>query len=149
VIVPVPVYYGGYYYGYPAYGYGGGYPQPDPPAAYGQQYADPYQNQPPAVIYNQDFRPDAVNPQIRDYSNVPLPPPGAQNNPDADQPSYFLIASIDHAIVAVVTYWVDGETLNFITTDGDRKSMPLDQVDREFSKQLNADRRIEFKLPAK
>ena len=78
VIVPYPVYYGGYYggYGYPGSGYAGGYAQPDPAAAYGQPTGDPYQGQPPAVIYNQDFRPDAVNPQMRDYSNVPLPPPG-------------------------------------------------------------------------
>ncbi len=157
VIVPYPVYYGGgYYSGYPS-NYA---PQEAPQAAYptGPSDSSYQQTQPPVVIINQYFRPDAVNPQVRDYSNVPLPPTMPQQGPPQefpaaapadDSPSYYLIAMKDHAIIAAVTYWVDGDTIHYITLQGDQNKASLDLVDRDFSKQLNADRRIEFKLPAK
>jgi hypothetical protein len=147
VIVPYPVYYGGY-----GGGYATGYAQeaPAPPS----QYSEPEHQQGPApvVIINQYFRPDAVNPQVRDYSNTPLPqtmPQLPAAAPVDDSPSYYLVAKKDHSIIAVITYWVDGETLHYVTLQGDQDRVALDLVDRDFSKQLNADRRIEFKLPAK
>ena len=147
VIVPYPVYYGGF-----GGGYLNGYAQEAPPPA--PQYSEPeHQQAPPVVIINQYFRPDAVNPQVRDYSNTPLPQTMPQlpaaAPPIDDSPSYYLVAKKDHSIIAVITYWVDGETLHFVTLQGDQDRVALDLVDRDFSKQLNADRRIEFKLPAK
>jgi hypothetical protein len=148
VVVPYPVYYGGYGVGYPI-GYTPEGPAPSP------QYSEPEHQQapPPVVIINQYFRPDTVNPQVRDYSNAPLPQTMPQQQPTAapvdDSPSYYLVAKKDHAIIAVITYWVDGETLHYVTLQGDQDRVALDLVDRDFSKQLNADRRIEFKLPAK
>src|SRR5579862_2552256 len=74
VVVPYPVIWGSPYLGY-------GYDAP-PPAYYyeGTPYgyqADPNgyspQSQPPVVIINQNYRPDTVNPVLRDYSNGPLP----------------------------------------------------------------------------
>src|SRR5580700_9985029 len=84
VAVPYPAYVGGgYYSGYVAppasYGYGydpsyGAYP-PGPGYYGGPGYPDPSQ-QPPAVIVNPNYRPDSVNPVLRDYSNTLLPAPG-------------------------------------------------------------------------
>jgi hypothetical protein len=177
VVVPYPVYAGGgYYSGYVAppvgYGYGydpsyGAYPPGsgyygDPGYANGYgapSYADPSQ-QPPVVIINQNYRPDPVDPVIRDYSNTPLPPapgmtkyenssqPYANQPPPADaQPTIYLIAMKDHTIFPTVAYWVDGDTLNYITSEGVRNRASLALVDRAFSQQLNDERHVEFKLP--
>jgi hypothetical protein len=148
VAVPYPVFYGGGYYDYEA-----------PPAPVGPYSPSDYQipgyeqmTQPPVVIINQYFRPDGANPVIRDYSNVPLPesaPPSAAQSQANDQQVMFLIALKDHTIFPAVAYWVDGDTLNYITVQGSRNSVSLDLVDREFSKQINQERKVEFGLPSK
>lgn len=144
VAVPYPVFYGGGYYDYEA-----------PPAPVGPYSPSDYQipgyeqmTQPPVVIINQYFRPDGANPVIRDYSNVPLPDSAPQSQAN-DQQVMFLIALKDHTIFPAVAYWVEGDTLNYITVQGSRNSVSLDLVDREFSKQVNQERKVEFGLPSK
>jgi len=149
LVVPYPVYYGGGYYPYDA-------PQAlaaqDLPADYGQ---GGYPQQSPVVIINQSYQPDVVNPVLRDYSNTPLPEAVPQqdqqfepNVANSDEPIIYLIAMKDRTIYATIAYWVDGETLNYITREGSPNRVSLDLVDRDFSKQLNEERHVEFKLPA-
>jgi hypothetical protein len=137
VVVPYPVYVGGYYDAPPAYA-------PPPADSYNDSEAAPS----PIVIINQNFRPDTANPVIHDYSNVRLPEPGpsAADQPDPP-PTIYLIAMRDHTIFPALAYWVDGDTLNYITTEGVHNRATLDLVDRDFSKQLNDERHVEFKLP--
>jgi hypothetical protein len=135
------------YYGY-GYGFGfdnfnqGAY-APEPPA--------PPEPPTPTVIINQNFQTDTVRPQFRDYSNVPLPPPGTVRVPPSaladDQPTIFLIALQDRTILPVIAYWVDGNTLHYVTPQTVPAQVSLDQVDRDFSRKLNADRNIPFALP--
>ena len=71
-----------------------------------------------------------------------------------DQPTIFLIAMKDHTIYPVIAYWVDGATssnatLNYVTVDTVVKRVPLEQVDRDLSRQLNDERNVEFKLPSR
>jgi len=110
------------------------------------------------VIINQYFKPDTANPVLHDYSNVPVPgsqvqAPDANNSSQAqaaaDQQVMFLIALKDHTIFPAIAYWVDGDTLNYITVQGVKNSVSLDLVDRDFSKQINQDRKVEFGLPGK
>lgn len=176
VYIPYPVY-GGYGMGY---GYDGFYANDYPsvhnpaPGTYdpifggynpGPGYAEPDPRAsapaPPTVIINQNFQSDSVRPQFRDYSNVPLPQPGAvaapptaaapASSPGAladDQPTIFLIAMQDHTIYPVIAYWVQGDTLNYISLEGARNQVSLARVDRGLSKQLNAERSVPFALPA-
>jgi hypothetical protein len=147
VAVPYPVFYGGNYYDYDA--------PSAPMAGYSQYQSTGYDQmtQPPVVIINQYFRPDTANPVLRDYSNVPLPAP--QQVPDdqaattADQQVMFLVALKDHTIFPAIAYWVEGDTLNYITVQGAKNSVSLDLVDRDFSKQINKERKVEFGLPSK
>jgi hypothetical protein len=135
IVVPYPVFVGGGYYG--------------GPADYG------YANQAPVAVVNQDFQPESVNPSIVDFSNAPPADPAANtaaNNTDDnglrdDQPTIFLIALTDHTVVAAIAYWVDGDTLNWVSRDAKQNHMSLSLVDRAFSKQLNDERHVEFKLP--
>lgn len=155
IAVPYPVFYGGSYYDYDA-----------PPAPIAPDSQSAYQNpgyangydqmtQPPVVIINQYFRPDTANPVVRDYSNVPLPatPPSNSNTDQtstaAEQQVIFLVALKDHTIFPAIAYWVEGDTLNYITVQGVKNSVSLDLVDRDFSKQINKERKVEFGLPSK
>ncbi|HSR08699.1 MAG TPA: hypothetical protein VLM42_16220, partial [Bryobacteraceae bacterium] len=101
----------------------------------------------------QNFQTDTIHPQFRDYSNVPLPEPGTVKVPPGsaladDQPTVFLIAMNDHTIIPVIAYWVDGATLHYVTLQSVPNQVSLDQVDRDFSRKLNADRHVPFALPA-
>ena len=53
----------------------------------------------------------------------------------------------DHTIFPAVAYWVESDTLNYITPQGVRNRVSLDLVDRDFSKQLNKERSLDFALP--
>jgi hypothetical protein len=132
VAVPYPVFIGGYYYA--------------PPLAADYGYGNPA----PVAVVNPDFQPEQVNPTIVDYSNTPLPEPASdtdENGLKDDQPTIFLIALTDHTVVAAIAYWVDGDTLNWVSRDAKQNHMSLSLVDRAFSKQLNDERHVEFKLP--
>ncbi len=135
----VPVFFGAYY----------GEPEPPPPPQ-----ASP---ESPIVIINQAYRPEVLNPVLHDYSNTPLleappldvrqsePPRAIIERPDPS-PTIYLIALNDGTIFAALGYWLEGDTLNYITRDANRNRVSLDRVDREFSVKLNADRNLEFKL---
>ena len=121
--------------------------------------AEPYSAEPapapPTVIINQNFQTDSVRPQFRDYSNAQLPQPGAAAAPAPapgtladDQPTIFLIAMQDHSIRPVIAYWVQGDTMHYVSLEGVLDQVSLAQVDRDFSKQLNAERNVPFALPA-
>jgi len=117
VIVPYPVYYGGYY------GYGpGSAPPPDDGSDGGPGL--------PSVVINQNFVPPLANPQVRDYSadqsqaqpqeqsgmKVYQSPPShpyadaaAQRAVGSgDQPTIYLIALRDHTVVQALGYWMEG-----------------------------------------
>lgn len=143
VVVPYPVYYGGYYYG--NYYYGGDTYAQQPAPAYDYGLTDA-PGQSPVAIINQGYVPDSANPVMRDYSNADLPPPGPDYRAD-DQPTIYLLAMTDHTIIPAIAYWVDGDTLNYITTEGSQNRVSLSLIDREFSRQLNDSRNVEFKLP--
>lgn len=130
--VPYPVFIGGGYYA---------------PLVSGSDYG---YAAPPAVV-NQEFQSDGGTPSLIDYSNVPLPeaaPDGdATSQLRDDQPTIFLIALTDHSVVAAIAYWVDGDTLHWVSRDAKENRMSLSLVDRDFSKQLNDERHVDFKLP--
>jgi hypothetical protein len=48
----------------------------------------------------------------------------------------------------VSAYWVDGKVLHVVTLEHQEQQVPLDNVDRSLSLQLNHERQIPFQLPA-
>jgi hypothetical protein len=145
-VVPYPVYYGGYYYPYDA--------PMAPPQGYESDYGYSAQQPAPVVILNQNFRPDngyQQSPYGAPPPPAPPPPPADQHQdqpPAGDSSSIiFLIAMKDHTIFPAVAYWVESDTLNYITPQGVRNRVSLDLVDRDFSKQLNKERSLDFALP--
>ena len=163
-VIPVSGLFLGYYPGYGP-GYANGYvdvppdtgvPAPyaatpqagnvPPPAYYG---ADPGGQGYPSVLINPNYTPETAHPVMHDYSYL-SPSDGddaAAAQPPAAPSVYFLIAMKDHTIYPAIAYWVQNGTLNYITQQGVRREVPLTQVDREFSTQLNKERNIDFALP--
>lgn len=141
-VVYYPVFYGGYYYGYDPSANGA----PAPGYDSGAGYAAPSDS--PVVVLSQNYR-DALPPVARDYSEPPPEPTMKVYDAAAsEQPLVYLIAMKDHTIFPTVAYWVEGDTLCYVTTEGSPNRASLDLVDREFSRQLNDERHVEFKLPS-
>jgi hypothetical protein len=169
MIVPYPVYYGGYYgsgyYGDPSAGYSNGY---------GPGYTDDGSQQQgpglPSVVINQNFVPPQANPQVRDYAGDQPPqqqpqdqsglklyqaPPShpyadaaaAQRGTASDQPTIYLIALRDHSIVQALGYWMEGSTLHYVSAEHTLNRLSIDLVDRDLSQRLNDERGLDFRLP--
>jgi hypothetical protein len=166
-VVPYPVFVGGSYGGY----YDGLQPVvPEP-----QQPQTIVIQQPPAqvaagnstpVIINQYFRSDATPAEaeqaaesaVRQYRGTGMVGPPASAAPSQvrvlgaqggteDKATIYLIALRDHTIMPSLGYWVEGDTLNYITAQGSHNRVSMDLVDKSFSRQLNDERRVEFNLP--
>ena len=170
VIVPYPVYYGGYYGYDPTFG---GYPNgyaPAPAPGYGPGYGDDgSQSGPglPSVVINQNFVPPQASPQVRDYSGDQQAPPqeqsgmklyqappshpyadvSAQRSITSDQPTIYLIALQDHTIVQALGYWMQGTTLHYVSAEHTLNQLSIDLVDRDLSQRLNDERGLDFRLP--
>ena len=168
VIVPYPVYYGGYYgpasgYDPSAAGYANGYPPGSAPPDDGS--AGPGL---PSVVINQNFVPPQANPQVREYTGDQSQPqpqdqsglklyqaPASHPYADAaqravgsgDQPTIYLIALRDHTIVQALGYWMEGSTLHYVSVEHTLNQVSSDLVDRDLSQRLNDERGLDFRLP--
>ncbi len=152
-VYAVPVYVGDYgsFYAPPAPAY---YPA-QAPAYYPVQA--PAQ-QAPSVIINQYYTPDRPSPAMRDYSQTPLPeaapermpsyraPTPATAAPVEDKATIYLIALKDGTIHAAYGYWLEKDTLNYVTTQGSHNRVSFELVNVSFSEQLNRERSVEFKI---
>ena len=133
------------YGAYPDYGYAdNGYP----PGGYA---TDPAGG--PQVIINQNFAPERANPVMRDYSGDSsgvqvYDAPGREPlESSTDQGAdYYLIAFKDHSIYSAFAYWVQGDTLHYVTPQRVHNQVSLALVDRELTEKLNRGR-MQVKLP--
>lgn len=174
IIVPYPVYYGGYYgYDPSAAGYANGY-APGYGPDYGNGYPDDGSQPPPgpglpSVVINQNFVPPQANPQVREYNGdqsqaqpqaqsgmkvypaTPSQPPAgaaaAQNAASGDQPTIYLIALRDHTVLQALGYWMEGSTLHYVSAEHTLNQLSIDLVDRDLSQRLNNERGLDFHLP--
>jgi hypothetical protein len=136
------------YYGY-GYGYGWGYPGYYDYYPYSYSYPSAYYGYPSYYDAGYGSAPVVVN---QTYAQ-PNPAPSVQTGeypPQYQQPNretLYLIAFRDHRIFAAIAYWVEGDTLHYVTREHEQGQVALDGVDRAFSEQLNRDRHVEFRLP--
>jgi len=137
--------------GYSDYGYGYGYPPAEDPNAAG---ANPPQ-QAPQVIINQNFIPEHASPVIHEYSEDPsggihiYEAPGREPaDTSADEnTSFYLIAFKDHSIYSAFAYWVEGDTLHYVTPQRVHNQASLSLVDRELTEKLNRNHSMPVRLP--
>ena len=151
VYVPYPI-------GVPVYGYGdygSGYGPGDPSVNY--VYQQPPQPSSPTVVINQNFTPETARPVVREYTQDPsggirvYEPPALNSSAPAPEPAQenpmYLIALKDHTIYGTVAYWVEGDTLHYVTGQNLHNQVSLDLVDRELTERLNRERNVDFRLP--
>lgn len=134
-----PLIFGSFGFGYPYVDpfYWPSYTYPYYPAPYYSypDYSYPVEPAAPVVIYqNYGPSPPPARASIREYPDNPVPP-------------LYLIALRDGSIRVANAYWVEGNTLHYVTEQHERKQVSLDEVDRRFSERLNRERRVDFRLP--
>jgi hypothetical protein len=142
-VVAVPYAYPVYVGGYGDYGYGN---DNSPTAGPAQQ---------PQVIINQNFAPERATPVIREYgddtssSGVRVyDAPGREPVESAqDDVDYYLIAFKDHTIFSAFAYWVEADTLHYVTAQRAHNQASLSLVDRELTARLNRNHNMQVKLP--
>jgi hypothetical protein len=163
VIVPYPVYYGGFTGYDPSLGYG-------PSAGYGDQAQAGVTYAAPSVVINQSFVPQQSNPVVRDYGSGDGNPDPQQSGmklyqspthpyadvqdsaraprvSNGDEPTLYLIAFKDHTIVQALGFWMESSTLHYVSAEHTLNQASLDLIDRDLSQRLNDERGVEFKLP--
>jgi hypothetical protein len=120
--------------------------------AWGQSYARNwgyadlgYRSFPSYYLAYSDPRMTVVYPQP-----APVPQVVVVNESPAAQTRQimYLIAFKDSVIRPAVAYWVSGNILNYFTWDHERRTAPLDSVDRALSERLNSEQNVPFYLPA-
>ncbi len=137
-----PIYAGGLYANDPFYNYPY-YPAEPNITVIGA----PAQPAPPVVI--QSYVPAPAPPQpvhssIKEYEPGEPPREVARGTSGSE---IYLLALKDGVIRAALAYWVEGDTLHYVGTDRKNHQVALTSVNRDFSAQLNRERRVPFRLP--
>jgi hypothetical protein len=79
---------------------------------------------------------------------APVAPAPSAANASAPQGSpIYLIALKNHAIRAAMSYSVENNVLHYVDLERAAKDVPLDQLDRPLTVELNRQRRVQFRLP--
>ncbi len=144
-------YYDAYDYGYPYGGYGYGYGYPAYQSSPTVSIVYPSQ---PQYTYGASYG-EQVHPVSRTYdqygqevnSGQSLPPVTSGGSASAAASPIYLVAMKDGVIRAAASYWVSGQTLHYVTMEHREEQVPLGEVDRAMSAQLNRERRVQFQLP--
>jgi hypothetical protein len=136
---------------YPGGGYYGGYYGDPGTAGVPQQQPQnitiiypPSQPMPMMVGPAGQMQAPPPNAQVREY----MPPDQTAVDTAQVQPDYYLLAFKDHSIYSAVGYWVDGDTLHYITTGNVHNQVSLSLIDRDLTMQLNKGRGVQVNLPA-
>jgi len=119
-------------------------------------YSEPPQEQPqqPLTVNPNYAPPEPPRPTMREYYAGSLPepiratpePPAATKSIDDEKPTIYLIAMKDSTIFSSLAYWVEDNTVHYITTQYSHNRATMDLIDTELSIQLNRERGVEFKL---
>lgn len=112
------------------------------------------QYQPPPIIVNQYFGSHGPADSREGYAQPPAPPaPEASSAKPGDLLSepenYYLIEYKDHTIYSALTYWVEGNTLHYVTTQNTHNQASLSLIDLDKTYKLNEDRSVPFTIPGK
>jgi len=137
-----PIYYAPNYYD-PGYGY-----QQAPPDAPPATPAQP-------IIINQYFgsrgpadRAAEDHPE-QDYRQPPPDDAANPGDPIGPPQNYYLIAYRDHSVYSALAFWVEGDTLHYVTTQNTHNQASLALIDLDRTTKLNSDRSIPFSIPGK
>ena len=63
--------------------------------------------------------------------------------------NYYLIAYKNHSVYAALAYWVEDDTLHYVTTQNTHNQASLALIDIELTKNLNQARNVPFSVPGR
>ncbi len=132
-----PSYYS--FYGYPGFGFFSGF---------GYDWW-PYYDYSYPPVYDYYF------PAYQPWGGYAPPDPYVEGEPGVQQSAprrsqtqrYWLIALRNDTILAVTDYWLEGNTLHYVTLQGKEAWVDYSQVDLDLTHQLNRERGTEFTEP--
>jgi hypothetical protein len=93
---------------------------------------------------------ERANPVIREYQydQYGQPTGGTSGGGgESSSPIYLIAFQTNHAIQAAVAYWVQGQTLHYVSLEHVEKTVPISSLDRSLTLQLNHERHVAFQLP--
>lgn len=96
---------------------------------------------PPQVIVQAPAR--EVRSEIRDYTA--LAPAAA---PEPGEAASFVIALADGSLHSANAVWVQDSVLHYVDGEDNHHEVPLGSVDRQSTRKLNRERKLELWLPA-
>jgi hypothetical protein len=88
---------------------------------------------------------------------VPEPPPSPAElvvheykwtNTSSDSKAPYSIATKDGRVLQATAVWMQGNVVSMITTEGEAKKVPLDQVARDVTRRLNAENKLTLSFHA-
>jgi hypothetical protein len=138
------------YFSTPDYDYWGAPPPvaapplaaPAPPVIINQYFGAPPDNSGPPP---QQGAPSGMN--TYQAPSAPLPAAGASaGDPIGPAQNYYLIAYKDHSVYSVLAYWVEGDTLHYVTTQNTHNQASLNLIDMDLTKTLNQARGVPFAI---
>lgn len=149
VVVPYafPVFYGG----------GGYYQEPQTPNVTVVVPQQPVPN----VIINNTYAPDTGKPTVQSSEGVRESNVRVYEGPSSqtaavvakparsvldEKPTIYLIALTDGTVRQAIGYWLQGDTLHYITPETSVNHLSVGMVDRQRSIDLNAQQKLEFDL---
>lgn len=128
------------------------YPAAPVSGQYQAQYQPQYQ--PPPIIVNQYFGSHGPADDREGFTQqpaAPAPDPSSAKPGDllSEPQNYYLIEYKDHTIYSALTYWVEGDTLHYVTTQNTHNQASLSLIDLDKTYKLNEDRKVPFTIPGK
>jgi hypothetical protein len=141
-----PIYYvpNGYDTAYQPSGYST-FDQPASPALYPPPPQESAPQQP--IIINQYFGSRTATTQTEgDTTTTAQTTPG---DPIGAPKNYYLIAYKNHNVYSVIAYWLEGDTLHYVTTGNTHNQASLALIDLDQTMKLNADNSVPFSLSGK
>lgn len=109
---------------------------PPPPTARGVQFSgsEPVP-QPQTVIVNNYYNGENKVSPVRTET--------------AETRDYYLIAYRNRNVITALAYWVDGDTLHYVSSQNSHNQSSLALIDLEMTRRLNADREVPFAVPTR
>lgn len=119
-------------------------PQPIAPEQDEQANQPPPDPQPPPITIV--LQPAAPAPTAATVGPAAAPAPRSTERAKPDPP-HVLIALNDGWVYAAIAYWVDRDTLHYVTTSGAHNQVSLSLIDRKISERLNRTSQMALVLP--
>ena len=91
-----------------------------------------------------DLTPRPPEPQIRPEIHEYHWP----SSPSDSSAASFSIVSKDGRVQSAIALWVQDDALHYVTPDGSESRMPIDSIDRQATRQRNAEKQLNICLPA-